>query len=113
MEEMKKNNNSIRRILVAALFLSLAAGMPAWAEILSIGVKGGVPLTDAFNTARSGSLSYFSETKRYTVGPTVELHLPLRFSIELDALYTRLNYGSNNATEEGFLATQTERSFRS
>ena len=59
---------------------------------MSIGVKGGVPLTDAFNTLKGNEASYATNTKRYLVGPTFEFHLPLRFSIEFDALYRRLGY---------------------
>jgi Outer membrane protein beta-barrel domain len=62
------------------------------AQPLVIGVKGGVPLTDAFETAKGNQSAYLTNTKRYTVGPTVELHLPARFSMEIDALYTRLGF---------------------
>src|ERR1700687_1131990 len=67
-------------ILLASLsFLpSLAFGQ----RLLSFGVKGGVPLTDAL----SGSVS-----KNYVIGPMVELKLPLGFAIEADALYRPLN----------------------
>jgi hypothetical protein len=64
------------------------------AQIVSVGVKGGVPLTDAFEAAKGNNAAYVSNTKRYLVGPTVELHLPARFSIEVDALYTRLGFDS-------------------
>lgn len=74
-------------------FLLFAAS--AFPELLSVGVKGGVPFSDAFQTARTGSLSYVSDTKRYTVGPSVEVHLPFHLGVELDALYKRLTYTSN------------------
>lgn len=61
-------------------------------ERFSVGVKGGVPISDAVDVARGANAEYFTNTKRYLVGPTVELHLPARFSIELDALYRRLGY---------------------
>ena len=77
------------------LMLCLLVVSPALSQVFSIGVKGGVPLTDAFKTAQSGSTSYLSDTKRYTVGPAVEFHLPFGFGIELDALYKRLNYSSS------------------
>jgi opacity protein-like surface antigen len=59
---------------------------------ISFGVKAGVPITDAFNTVKGDQSSYFTNTKRYLIGPTFELHLPLQFSIEVDALYRRLGY---------------------
>lgn len=55
-------------------------------QSLSIGVKGGVRTTDDI----TGDAT--SESKRYTVGPTVEIGLPLRFSIEFAALYRRNGY---------------------
>lgn len=69
-------------------------------NIISVGVKGGVPITDAFETAKGNAAFYASNTKRYVVGPTVELHLPARLSIEVDALYTRLGFdrGVTNAS---------------
>jgi Outer membrane protein beta-barrel domain len=73
--------------LGAALSIPLLAG-----ERVSVGVKGGVPITDAFQVARGNNAAYFTNTKRYLVGPTVEFHLPARFSVEVDALYKRLGY---------------------
>ncbi len=58
------------------------------AELLTFGVRGGMPLNDAFRFERP----YRAATKLYTVGPTLEIHLPFRTSIALDALYRRLGY---------------------
>lgn len=79
------------RILVLLLALSLGT---VYGQVFSVGVKAGVPATDAFETARTGTISYLSNTKRYTFGPTVEVHLPLGFSVEADALYKRIGYES-------------------
>ncbi len=81
----------MKRFLIGML-LAAGAGFPA--GLLDFGVKGGVPVTDAFNTARSGNLSYITNTKRYTVGPTVDLNLPFGLGVEFDALYRRLGYES-------------------
>jgi opacity protein-like surface antigen len=67
----------------------LFAGLSAWAQPFSAGVKVGLPLTDFINTA-SGQSS--TVTNRYIVGPTAELHLPFGLGIELDALYRHFNY---------------------
>ncbi|MCC6368438.1 MAG: PorT family protein [Bryobacterales bacterium] len=72
--------------------------VPAGAQIVSVGVKGGVPITDALETFRGNSAGYFTHTRRYTVGPTFELHLPARFSIEVDALYKRLGFDYSSTT---------------
>ncbi len=89
------------------ILLTLLAAVTAFPQILSLGVKGGVPFTDAFNTAKTGRLEYISDTKRYTVGPTVELHLPFRLGIEFDALYKRLDFESTSTSVDVFTRTAT------
>ncbi|MBN9658244.1 MAG: outer membrane beta-barrel protein [Acidobacteria bacterium] len=66
------------------LFLLLPA---AWCQVATFGVKGGVPFgqpADDFGHLKIGS-------EHWTVGPTVEFHLPARFSLELGALYSGYN----------------------
>jgi opacity protein-like surface antigen len=58
----------------------------------SVGVRAGVPITDAFDTVRGNEAGYFTNTKRYTVGPTIEFNFPWRLSARVDALYKRLGY---------------------
>ncbi len=70
----------------------IGAALPALAQPVSIGVKVGVPITDAFETAKGNSASYATNTKRYLVGPSIQFNLPARFSVEIDALYKRLGY---------------------
>lgn len=67
------------------LFLLAASGL-ACAQTVSIGVKGGIPLISP-NT-------YNDESRRYIVGPSIEVRLPAGFAIEADALYQRV--GSTN-----------------
>jgi len=59
-----------------------------------IGVRGGVPLNDVIQGANGGGVSV--ATKRYVVGPTVGLRLPLGFSVQVDALYNRFHVTANN-----------------
>jgi hypothetical protein len=75
------------------LLLPLLA-VPAFAQ-LTFGVKAGVPLTDFLEVARSPNFGFNTNTKRYIVGPTVELRLPFGLGVEVDALYRRLNYEGN------------------
>jgi hypothetical protein len=82
------------------LFLFATSAFP---QIISYGVKGGVPFTDALNAITSGNISYTSLTHRYTIGPTVELHLPFHLGVEFDVLYNRLDF---NSTESLTSATQ-------
>lgn len=62
------------------------------AQQITVGVEGGVRTTDDV----SGSLT--SESKRYIVGPAVDIRLPKRLSVEVDALYQRFGFtGYENA----------------
>jgi len=69
---------------------------------VALGVKAGFWPTDDV----SGSLH--PESKRYIVGPALEVRLPLRFSFEFDALYRRLGF-TGYINSIGFYGTQRER----
>jgi len=73
-------------------FLLVCAAATMAAQPISIGVKAGVPITDAFETLRGNQAAYSTNTHRYLVGPTIQLNLPAHFSIEVDGLYKRLGY---------------------
>lgn len=80
-------------VLLRGLLISFLVSPLTFAgQIFSVGVKAGIPFTDAFNSFTSGSYSSFSNSKNYIVGPTVELHLPLGLSVEADALYRPLSF---------------------
>jgi hypothetical protein len=70
------------RKLFSLFALVIAATSSASAQLVSVGALGGVRLTDGF--------SYGDESRRYVVGPSVEVRLPARFAIEADALYQRV-----------------------
>jgi hypothetical protein len=72
------------------LLLVSATGF-AQLPFFSVGIKGGVPLTDAFSTQTILNTKTYSDAKNYIVGPTVELKLPFHLSVEADALYRSLN----------------------
>ena len=87
------------------LCLSLAAA--GFAQPVSFGVKAGVPLTDFVDAAKGDQSAYFTNTKRYTVGPTIEFHLPARFSIEIDALYKRFGFDGQSVSAADSTLTGT------
>jgi hypothetical protein len=69
-------------------------------QLISVGVKGGVPLTDFYsNTAYPQQVSElfvsptrsFNASRNYVVGAVVELRLPLHLSLEIDGLYRPLS----------------------
>jgi hypothetical protein len=71
-------------------FFVMAA--PAWCQLFSAGIKGGVPLTDFFTTVQNQTFSFNPTTNRYIIGPTAELHFPFGLGLEVDALYRHMSY---------------------
>ncbi len=79
--------------ILTLLLLAVPSAFPQF----SAGVKAGVPLTDFFDTVSSPRFGFNSDTKRYIIGPMVQLNLPAGFAVEFDALYRRFNYESNTS----------------
>ncbi len=76
--------NSLRMRIRALFCLLILNGIQAAsAQLVSIGVKGGVSLTE-HTTANQ------DESCPYIVGPSIEFRLPAGFAIEAAALYERL-----------------------
>jgi hypothetical protein len=94
-----------RPLCMRPLILLAFGAISAFSQPVGFGVKGGVPLTDFFSTVQSLNGGYNSTTKRYIVGPTLELRLPAGFGIEVDALYRRFNYEGNNVLVDVFNST--------
>jgi hypothetical protein len=68
------------------IILLILAAAVAPAQIVSVGVKAGVPATAALPYYGSSDTSLL-DTGRWTIGPTVEVRLLYGFSFEADALY--------------------------
>jgi len=66
----------------------LLSGCGCFGQALSIGVIGGVRTTDDMTGAAT------SESKRYVVGPDVEIGLAFGLGVQVDALYRREGYSS-------------------
>jgi hypothetical protein len=101
---------TLTRTAWIALVLLLPA-LPGFAQNwISVGVKAGVPLTDAFAdrtfnftaariqtpfglppTIEEETFRTYSGSRNFLIGPTLELQLPLGLSVETDALYRRLS----------------------
>ena len=88
-------------------FLVFVLSAGAFAQTLSMGLKVGVPVTDAFHAASVGNISYIGETRRFVIGPTVELHLPFGFSAEVDALYRNQRFRSSLQASSATLTAST------
>ena len=100
------------RTAVASLLL--AAASSAFAQHISIGIKTGVPLTNLLGN-NSGDAPFLSEfptqTKRYTVGPVVDIGLLLGFGVELGAMYKRFDQQSLAVTTTGYVIIDEETSY--
>jgi len=101
------------------LLLSLVGAASALAQPVTVGVRVGEPLTDFVSTVRSQRVEgilgifpgFYSNTRPYVLGPTIELRLPAGLGIELDALYRRTNYSGTavtaGVTNSGLTTTTT------
>lgn len=78
-------------------FLALLLVAPCCAQRLGFGVKGGVRVSEDLDQDSWAEV----ESKRYVVGPMVELGLPWRFSIEVDALYRRSGFTTSTSSVGG------------
>ena len=92
------------RVLIVLPLLVLA--IPAMAQRVRVGAKGGVPINEYFETGPGyATSSYSSATRRYTFGPSVEFNLWNNVGLEFDALYKRIGYNaivSNRARNPPF-----------
>jgi opacity protein-like surface antigen len=80
------------RSLSLGLIWGSFLAVSAFAQPFGIGVKGGVPLNDAFVVHSGNPIQYVEDTHRYTFGPYAELRLPAGFGVEVDALYRTFEY---------------------
>ena len=96
---MEASERKLRPHIMRSLFLLLLGAGTAFCQPFSFGVRGGVPLTDFIDAAKStnanGFLNYATHTDRYIIGVTGELRLPFGLGVELDVLYRHLNYQSS------------------
>lgn len=72
--------------------LLLCAPLPA--QLLNWGVKAGVPFNDAVEAAGN----FQPKFHRWTLGPMVELNLPLGFGVEANAMYRKVGYTVTDGT---------------
>src|SRR5262245_18022253 len=75
--------------VVRFLFFFLLASPMACAQAPSFGFKGGIPISSLLTAATP---QFRVVNHRYTLGPTAELGLPHRLTLEADLLYKRLEY---------------------
>ncbi len=93
------------RVFGISLFLFLTSQVLS-AEWFSFGVEGGLRT----NGDLTGTLT--SESKRYIVGPKVEVALPLHLAFEVDALYRPLGFtGESSSFYENSIIRERDNSW--
>ena len=84
------------RIAAAKSIMVFAFAAPTMGQAIRFGVTAGVPITQYFETGRSGGLhggaDYSAATRRYTLGASAEWYLVKAFGFELDVMYHRMGY---------------------
>ena len=94
--------------------LLLAAASSAFAQHISVGIKAGVPLTGLLRTEdASGRCCYDvpTQTRPYTIGPVVDIGLPLGFGVEFGALYKRFDQQALAVTTTGYFMIDEENGY--
>ena len=80
------------RFLVFATLIPVAS----FGQRFEFGARIGVPVSEKFATGSFFTLNFgegsTSSTRRYVIGPTLEIALARGFSAEFDVLYTRLGF---------------------
>jgi hypothetical protein len=86
----------VAKIGISSLAFLFLIGHPAIAQMVAFGVAGGVRATGDV----SGAVT--PESKRYIVGPKLEVRLPLHLSFELDALYRTVGFTGYSVPPFGY-----------
>jgi len=79
----------IKTSLLFAVFCAAAS-----AQAISVGVLGGAPFTDVVSSFNQSSFTFVSKSANFTIGPALQVNLPLSLRFEVDALYRPYSFGS-------------------
>jgi Outer membrane protein beta-barrel domain len=90
------------RSAACALLLGLFTVGAANAQALSVGVMGGAPFTDVVNGDTVNGVRSIARSNNFTVGPVLQVNLPLSLRLEVDALFRpyHVNLNSVNFVED-------------
>ena len=90
-------------IAAAGLVFGVAGNLDA--QPVSLGIKTGVPLSQLLQTDRVGVQGL---TRRYVVGPVIDVRLPGNFSLEAGVMYKQIDQQSANVFLVGFTCLTCE-----
>lgn len=77
----------MRKPLLKIVPLALFGASLAVAQGFSVGVIGGAPFNDVAKSSVIGAVQSLPQSRNFTVGPALQVNLPLSFRVEVDALF--------------------------
>src|SRR5690349_6742889 len=89
---------SMRNVFALAA-LSIAA---LNAQPISVGILAGAPFTDVVNATTTNNVSFLPTSTNFTIGPALQINLPLSLRFEVDALYRPYSFSVNPANGGAF-----------
>jgi hypothetical protein len=87
--------------IIAATCLVLGVAGDLAAQPVSFGIKVGAPLNKFVTTTYADGPDSAQSTKRYTIGPVIDIDLPKGLGIEVGAMYKRIDQQSASYTVLG------------
>jgi Outer membrane protein beta-barrel domain len=77
--------------------LGALSALSASAQHLSVGVVGGAPFTDVVSAYNQNGLTLIPKSTNFTIGPSLQINLPLNLRFEFDVLYRPYSFATNPA----------------
>jgi hypothetical protein len=97
--------------MVKPLLFGLVIAGLSFGQTLSVGVLGGAPFTDVVHNGNVNSATSIVNSSNFTIGPSVQLNLPLGLRVEVDALYRPYGFKLQSApTPAGYSTTSVSAS---
>jgi hypothetical protein len=72
------------------------------AQSISVGILAGAPFTDVVNATTTNNVSFLPTSTNFTIGPALQINLPLSLRFEVDALYRPYSFSVNPANGGAF-----------
>jgi hypothetical protein len=102
--------DSSKEIMVKPLLLGLLIAGFSFGQTLSVGVLGGAPFTDVVHNGNVNSVTSIVNSSNFTIGPSVQLNLPLGLRVEVDALYRPYGFKLGVSSSPNSIATSVSAS---
>ena len=83
----------------------------AYPQNISIGAIGGAPFTDVVNSYNQNNLSFLPKSTNFTIGPSLQINLPLNLRFEFDVLYRPYSFSPTNLLLGNYTVSATQWSF--